>query len=235
MSDRLQPVGRLRSVLVALAAVVVVTGLGAGLDLLRHTDELGTAAGDIRADDPRQAEGCPGEAPREGEDRDAGATAPTAPAALSSADLYDCPQLHDGRAIVFRGEVVGQVLGRGERVWLQVNDDAYAELVGPLPRHRYYLGGNSGVGVSVTRDEAAGIRWRGGPSSRGDRVEVEGVFHRVEPRSGEVAVIVATRLDVIEVGEPIPQQRRRDRQVVAYLLGALALGLSLLQHRRARS
>jgi hypothetical protein len=65
-------------------------------------------------------------------------------------------------------------------------------------------------------------------------VEVRGIFRRVDPASGEIAVIVADELAVLAAGRPLVAEARADRRAVAYVLLAIALFLGVLQRRRSR-
>jgi hypothetical protein len=229
------PLGRARAAGGALLAVALILLAGAGLGQLRHDDRLGAGAPEAEIADPRTPLECAEPAPREGQERDE----PVAPQVegeleVGSGALLDCPQVFDGRRVVFRGEAVGQALGRGERVWLQVNDDVYASEVGPLPGHRVFAGVGGGVGVSLPRAAAETVARRGGPGAQGDTVEVRGIFRRVDPASGEIAVIVADELAVLAAGRPLVAEARADRRAVAYVLLAIALFLGVLQRRRSR-
>jgi hypothetical protein len=247
VSARERPVGRLRVVVALLALTALVLTIGAGLGLLRHDDQLGAAAPPVEVADPRVPVDCPEPTPREGLERDEepaplveeGQVEAPIPAEVEipvgSAVLLGCPQVFDGRRVVYRGEAVGQVLGRGTRVWLQVNDDIYAGAAGPLPGHRVFAGMNGGLGISLTASEAARLTARGGPGRRGDQVAVRGIFQRVDPASGEVAVIVADALEVIEEGGPHPVEAPTDRAIVAYVLLSVAVVLGVVQrHARRR-
>jgi hypothetical protein len=149
---------------------------------------------------------------------------PAALARVSSNSLFDCPETYDGRDVIYRGEVVGALLERDAGVWTQLNDDVYAELLGPLPAHRDYRGGNAGVGVLLPRTSAGLIAFVGGPQTRGDVLEVRGTFHRVDP-TGEVAVIHATAAELVANGEPLPDPPLRDRRWAAWLAVIVSLTL----------
>lgn len=88
---------------------------------------------------------------------------------VTTALLSQCPEVWEGRTIVMVGEAVGDVLGRGERRWVQVNDDAYA-FVGPLGSHGAALGTNSGVAVLLPPGAHRELSLLGGPGRRGDLV-----------------------------------------------------------------
>jgi hypothetical protein len=218
-----------------VAGVLLLLATMIGIDLLRLAEGPVDPTLTLESGDPRVDVVCPGADPAEGTPRDV----PVEPAErpeveVTSGELLDCPQAFDGRRVIYEGEVVGQRLGRGERVWIQVNDDAYGLELGPLPGHRYYLGGNSGLGVNLAVDDDARIGRRGGPGVLGDRVEIHGTFHRVDERSGEMAVIRATSLEVIGTGRDLDTRRHVGRQVVAYALLLVAGILMALQRRRSR-
>jgi hypothetical protein len=219
----------------AAAALLILTVM-AGIEALRHTDASPDGVVEIDGGDPRAAIECPGEPPVEGARPEPAVEPAERPEVeVTSGLLLDCPNAFDGRRVRYRGEVVGQRLGRGEHRWIQVNDDAYATDHGPLPAHRRYLGGNSGLGVRIGADDDAGVRWRGGPGVAGDRVEVRGTFHRVDPDRGEMAVILAESLDVLAPGRSTASAPLRARQGVAYALTALTGLLLLLGRGRSRS
>ncbi|MFO8076072.1 MAG: hypothetical protein ACQETV_08875 [Actinomycetota bacterium] len=228
--SRRRPVRRWRILAGAAVALVALTGIVGLAETLRHPLPSGGPVvaerpGDPAAD-PRTEVACPEPTPGGDGGRDGPALTPRPePVAVTSTELYDCPQAWDGRLVAYEGEVVGGVLERADGAWAQVNDDVYAGAAGPLPAHREYRGANSGVGVLVPPALAAEIAAVGGPRQRGDRLAVEGRFHRVDAASGEVAVIRAERGEVVATGQPLVEVRLPDRERVAALLGALALAL----------
>ncbi len=221
------------AVFVALPAALLALLWFVGL--LRHPDSGGPEP-DRAASDPRVEIECPGASTREGVERsDPVPPAELPPVEVTSGGLLDCPEHYDGRHVIFRGEVVGEPLGRGALRWIQVNDDAYSGEIGPLPSHRFYLGGNSGIGVRAPAEQVGRIRWLGGPTARGDRVEIRGVFRRYDPASTELAIIRADQVVVLAPGGPLERPVPGDRRIVAYVLTALAVAVVLVERRRARN
>ena len=214
--------------LLALLGAVVVIG-----HALRHPDlPTGVSEDQLEGSDPRDETDCPQPLPREGQARDEQSRSATI-LDVSSNNLYDCPQHYDGERVRYRGEVVGALLHRDTGVWLQLNDDVYAELIGPLPAHRDYRGGNAGVGVLLPTQLAAQIEFIGGPQTRGDVIEVEGTFNRIDP-SGEVAVIRADTAELTTNGEPFPDPLLPDRRAAAIVAFLLATGLVAAERVVAR-
>lgn len=238
MTDRAgAPVSRWK-VLASLALLVaVIAGIVAMSEALRYphpTDAAVTAPGaqPEPASDPRTVVDCGDPLPREGQERETEAPSNIS-RRVTSSRLYDCPQQYDGARVHYRGEVVGAVLRRDGGAWVQLNDDIYSQASGPLPAHRDYRGGNAGVGVFISPEMAASISAVGGPTMRGDVLDVVGVFHRVDKASNEVAVIrsiTATRT----AGEPLQRPMLPARRAVAIGIGLLMLVVLVLERRAAR-
>ena len=237
-TGRSRPVARHRVLLTTAVFALALVGLGTLTEALRHplpgdgpiVPELDTGSAD-----PRTPVECAEPAPREGQDRDEDTvTTPIAPAQVSSNALYDCPQTYAGATVRYSGEVVGAVLQRDDGAWIHLNDDVYGDALGPLPSHRDYRGGNAGVGVFVPLEVVDDIAFVGGPQARGDVVEVTGTFRRVDPASGEAAVIVADEAEVVRTGEPFVDPVLPDRRIVAFVVAALTVGVVVTERLVAR-
>lgn len=223
MPNRRRPVPR-RRVAIGAAGVLLllIAVLGVG-ELLRHPDQpTDVPEEQLAGADPRDVTVCPEPQPREGQRRDT-QDETAQPLQVSSSQLFDCPQAYDGQRVVYRGEVVGALLQRDSGVWAQLNDDLYAELLGPLPAHRNYQGGNAGVGVLLPPQVAAEVSYVGGPQTRGDVLEVSGTFHRVDA-TGEVAVIHAVGGQLTTDGTPFPDPPLADRRIAAIIALLVAAG-----------
>lgn len=211
---------------VAAALLVSLIGLAEGL---RHPPAEAPSVVELDEEDPdpRLPFDCPEPEPREDLDRDPPATlAPFDPPIEVSADeLLNCPGSFDRRTVRYRGEVIGGLMDRAGGVWAQLNDDAYARTLGPLPAHREYRGANVGIGVLLPPEAAAGISTVGGPQTRGDLVEVVGVFRRVEPATREVTVIRASEVAVVRPGDVMADAVQPARRVAAGLLALVAAAM----------
>lgn len=228
------PVARARVAAGAGLVVLVLAAIVGLAEVLRHPPPPGEPAVEAGAD-PRLDVECPEPPPREGVERDEAVIGPPGGVVdVSSNDLYDCPGSFNGRLVRYQGEAVGVALTRSAGAWVQLNDDVYADLRGPLPAHRDFRGGNAGVGVLVPRSLADEITVFGGPDTHGDLVEVVGVFHRVDPQTREVAVIRAGSGEIVRPGGAVTQPRLLDRGVAAALLGLAAAGIVLAERVAAR-
>ena len=79
---------------------------------------------------------------------------------LSSSELIKNAQEYDGKLITYSGEAIGDVMRRGQFVWVNINDGQYA------------------IGVWMGANLAKEIKFTGSYKSLGDTLEVTGVFHR---------------------------------------------------------
>lgn len=218
-----RPVARSRVAAGTIALLVVLAGFAGLAEMLRNPATIAPEPEPPDADDPRDEVEC---APP--------ASAPGEPIPVQSDDLYDCPHLYDGRAVRYEGEVIGAVLRRADGAWAQLNDDAYAGDLGPLPAHRQFRGGNAGVGVHLPGPLADRIEWIGAHGSRGDVLAVTGIYHQSETASGEVAVIRAAAGEITAPGQPASHRPLQDRRVVGSILAAAALALVAAARIRAR-
>ena len=217
-----------------LLAIAVVGGRVAMTHALRHGPptsgepvvELTDAVDPLREE--VQCEVAP---PREGEERPTMAQ-PSVPQAVSSSQLYDCPGSWDGLRVRYVGEVVGAVLPRGEHAWVQLNDDLYADSIGPLPTHRDFRGGNAGIGARIRAADAALITTVGGPTQQGDLVEVVATFRRVDEATDEVAVLDVESLVLLRPGRPFEVPQAGARSVVAGIAAVAALAIVVVERRR---
>lgn len=221
---RRRPVPRLRVALAGLGLLAVLGSIVAIGEVLRHPYIPEVIPPDQREiGDPRDEIVCPEPQPREGQERDT--TGDTLePVEVTSGDLLDCPQTFDGQRVVYRGEVVGALLPRDSGVWTQLNDDVYSGEVGPLPAHRDYRGLNSGIGVLLPRELADQVSFVGGPQTRGDFLQIRGVFHRIDA-TGEVAIIRADTGEVAREGGSNPDPLLTDRRAAALVAMVIAIGV----------
>lgn len=150
---------------------------------------------------------------------------PREPIPVTSSEVIDCPALYDGRVVRYEGEAVNAVLVRGERAWVQLNDDPYGIRLGPLPAHRSTVGGNSGLPVSVPVAVARRIDRVGSHRVHGDGVFVEGVVHRADPADGGGLTIQARTAQITRQGTAFDHPVQGGRVLVA---AALAVATSLL-------
>jgi hypothetical protein len=135
---------------------------------------------------------------------------------LSSSELIKNAKEYDGKLIAYSGEVIGDVMLRGEFAWVNIND------------------GQNALGVWMSAALAQEIKFTGNYRSRGDRLEIVGVFHRACLEHGGDLDIHAQSLRKIGNGRIVKERLNFDKvSLNLILLGALLLIwiLTLFKHK----
>ena len=133
---------------------------------------------------------------------------------VSSNDLIDHAKDYDGTQVVYEGEVVGDILYRGEYAWLAVSD------------------GSNTIGCYVSKKQAEQISLVGGYGKRGDTIRVEGVFHRACAEHGGDLDLHAQSVVVLTTGKPVAMPLSKSVTILAIALPLPACGLLLLVWKR---
>jgi hypothetical protein len=120
----------------------------------------------------------------------------------------------DARNIVVQGEVLGDLMQRGEYVWLNLMDDGTA------------------IGVWARAKDLPEIGYLGGYWAKGDILRVEGIFHRACPDHGGDLDLHAVSITTVQKGSPAIVETRKGR--VAMAIGFCLTGavLAFLWRRR---
>ncbi len=129
---------------------------------------------------------------------------------ITSTELINNAKAYDGKVTAYEGEVVGEVMSRGDYAWLNIHD------------------GKNAIGVWVSRAMAGEISYTGTYKSRGDGVEVMGIFHRACPEHGGDLDIHAQVLRKIAVGRLTKERYNQDKVNLMITLGVICAILSLL-------
>jgi len=79
---------------------------------------------------------------------------------ISSTELINNAKNYNGNTVVYKGEVIGDIMPRGEYAWINVNDEKNA------------------IGIWIKKELIKDIIYRGSYKAKGDLVEITGVFHR---------------------------------------------------------
>ncbi|MDP3042014.1 MAG: DNA-binding protein [Candidatus Omnitrophota bacterium] len=125
---------------------------------------------------------------------------------LSSTELINNAKQYDGKLITYSGEVIGDVMSRGEFAWVNIND------------------GQNALGVWISSALAQEIKFTGNYKSRGDRLEIVGEFHHACPEHGGDLDIHGRLLRKIASGRMVKEKLNFDKASLSFiLLGALFL------------
>ncbi|MBU0548146.1 MAG: DNA-binding protein [Candidatus Omnitrophica bacterium] len=134
---------------------------------------------------------------------------------LNSSELIKDAKKYDGKLITYAGEVIGDVMLRGEFAWVNIND------------------GDNALGVWMSASLAKEIKFTGNYKSRGDNLEIVGVFHRACLEHGGDLDIHAQALRKLGNGRIVNQRLNQDKKNLSLILfGALFLIWILILFRR---
>ncbi len=134
---------------------------------------------------------------------------------VSSTDLINNAKQYDGKTITYEGEVIGDVMARGNFAWVNLND------------------GNNAVGVWASKDLTSLINYKGSYKQKGDWLEAVGEFHRACPQHGGDFDIHAITLKKINSGREIREKAiQQKEQLVIYLGGLLCILLVLKKFKK---
>jgi len=134
---------------------------------------------------------------------------------VSSTDLINNARQYDGKSVAYEGEVIGEVMLRGQYAWVNVND------------------GTNAIGVWLDKDLTRDIVHTGNYRTKGDWVVVEGVFSRSCTLHGGDLDIHAQQLRKTTPGKIVNERLNiSKRNLVIVLLGLLCLVLILPRLKR---
>ena len=137
---------------------------------------------------------------------------------VSSSELITHARQYDGKDIVYKGEVIGDIMPRGDFVWINVQDEANT------------------IGVWAPKELTEAVEQKGDYQHKGDTVEIEGRFFRADPElQGEIG-IRAQKIKIIQPGYRIFHVvgPAKVDAAVALSVTALCLGALNLYIKRKR-
>lgn len=125
---------------------------------------------------------------------------------VSSNDLIDNASEYDGQTIVYTGEVIGDIMSRGDYTWLNISD------------------GSNAIGVWVKSADMQDIKIAGRYDNRGDIVKITGIFYRACANHGGDFDIHANSIEIVERGYYVSHKIEAWKVIMAIFLftGAIA-------------
>jgi hypothetical protein len=125
---------------------------------------------------------------------------------VSSIELINNAKQYDGKLVVYEGEVIGDIMARGDYAWINVND------------------GNKAIGIWAPAFLLKDITYTGSYKARGDGVEITGIFRRACPEHGGDLDIHAQAIRKIGAGRTVIERLNIDKRNQAIILsGVLCL------------
>ncbi|MDP2941480.1 MAG: DNA-binding protein [Candidatus Omnitrophota bacterium] len=122
---------------------------------------------------------------------------------VSSTELINNARQYDGKAISYQGEVIGEVMRRGDHAWVNLND------------------GKNAIGIWMPLAQSALIAYAGSYKSKGDWIEVEGVFNSSCTEHGGSLDIHAQSVIKKMSGRAVAQKLNPDKKQLAIILAGI--------------
>jgi len=129
---------------------------------------------------------------------------------LSSTALIHDAKQYDGKVVDYEGEVIGEIMVRGEYAWMNVYD------------------GDNALGIWLPKDLIRGVLYAGSYKSRGDTVAVTGIFHENCLEHGGDLDIHAQAVRIISPGRVATERINFAKVNQAAILGVLCLLMLIL-------
>ncbi len=137
---------------------------------------------------------------------------------VTSNDLINNAGDFDGEEIVYTGEVIGDILSRGEFSWINVSD------------------GSNAIGVWVQSEAISAIDSLGNYTTHGDTIRITGVFNRACPEHGGDMDIHAASIEIIQEGYKVSHPVAVWEVITApILLAGAVVCLVLVKRKRKRA
>jgi len=134
---------------------------------------------------------------------------------ISSTELINNAKQYDGKLVAYEGEAIGDIMVRGEYAWINVHD------------------GKTAIGIWIDKDLTKDIFYAGSYKSKGDWVEIRGVFQRACPQHGGDLDIHAQAIRVIRQGRQTQEKLNLSKSNQAIVLLAI-LGMIWILTRLKR-
>ena len=127
---------------------------------------------------------------------------------VNSKQLINNMEKLDQSNVIYKGEVIGDIMRRGDSVWFNVQDELDV------------------VGVWAPLEVASVLTQAGDYQHKGDIIEVEGKFFRADPQLKGEFCIRAKKINIIKPGYEIFRVLKPIKEDIALTLSLVALVLT---------
>jgi aspartyl/asparaginyl-tRNA synthetase len=134
--------------------------------------------------------------------------------AVTSDELISKAKEYDKKEVVYTGEMVGDIMQRGQYAWINISD------------------GNNAVGIWLPYDQTKQIKYKGSYDFIGDTIRVTGTFNRACAEHGGDFDIHAKKIEVVKEGHRVIRTVNYQNFYIAAGLFILALFLAIIIFRK---
>jgi aspartyl/asparaginyl-tRNA synthetase len=134
--------------------------------------------------------------------------------AVTSDELINKAKEYDKKEVVYTGEMIGDIMQRGQYAWINISD------------------GNNAVGIWLPYDQTKQIKYKGSYDFIGDTIKVTGTFNRACAEHGGDFDIHAKKIEVVKEGHRVIRTVNYQNFYIAAGLFILALFLAIIIFRK---
>ncbi len=143
------------------------------------------------------------------------------PPRVTARELINENKAWDGKKVLFKGEVIGDIMARGDFVWVNVQDETNT------------------IGVLAGKEFARELSQGGDYQHRGDIVEIEGKFFKADASLGGEMCIRAEKYVMIKKGYQtfhvlLPQKKETMMALFFVTFFCVAATVFIVKNRRRR-
>lgn len=135
---------------------------------------------------------------------------------VSGNELVENAKQYNGKLIEYEGEVIGDIMKRGDHAWLNVND------------------GQRAIGIWASEKQINDIKYLGDYNHIGDKIMVTGFFQRACGQHGGDLDIHALKLIILEQGHEVKHPVSQWKITLAIILLVITLAVQLFFIWKAR-
>jgi len=129
---------------------------------------------------------------------------------ISAEELLKEAEKYDGKEVIYKGEVIGDIMIRRDCAWINVRDETGA------------------IGIFCPKELVNEIKHAGSYRFTGDIVSVRGTFHHSCPEHGGDTDIHAGRINIIQKGKTISHPLEPKKVKASIILPVIAFVLAII-------
>jgi hypothetical protein len=130
--------------------------------------------------------------------------------------LYENSEFYNGKSIVIEGEAIGEKMGKGDEIWVNIKDEFE----------------NFAIGVVMSKIDSEKIENFGRYRIKGDIVRVEGIYNVNCIKHPGERDIHAIKVEVIKKGERYNEELSLKKIYLSFILLFITVFLIFLYHKK---
>ena len=130
-------------------------------------------------------------------------------------ELYENGEKYNGKAVIVEGEVIGDLMGKGEERWINIKDEFE----------------DFAIGVVISKKEIEKIENFGRYRIKGDVIKVHGIYNINCIKHYGERDIHALNIEVIKKGEKYKEEVNIKKIYLSFLLLSITVLIAYLYHK----